>query len=218
MLCSHELPVLRSHFRRALAQCFPHARTRSHFRIPARHFLHARLLFCARCFLHVRSLFSAHPRSLAFPHTRSPFPARTLVVLRSLFPARALVVLRSPALAGSCTPCPLAFPLRFPHARSLFSARPRPLAVYRPLAALCFLLCLALPLRLVLPPPPRASTPPRASPPPRLTSASPPSASPPSASPSQALNAIKTGYRTSRVWIWSSKNGRQGGVGQSSQE
>jgi hypothetical protein len=29
---------------------------------------------------------------------------------------------------------------------------------------------------------------------------------------------IKTGYRTSRVWIWSSENGHQGGVDQPSQE
>ncbi|KAJ7866705.1 hypothetical protein B0H13DRAFT_2352310 [Mycena leptocephala] len=167
MLRSHELLVLRSHFR-----------------IPARRFP---LLFCARralvvlrtpalarisayplavscthacCFALAVSrtrahLFSARPHSLAFPHTRSPFPARTLAVLRSLFPARALVVLRTPALAGSRTPTPArisvafpAFPLRFPHARSLFSARPRPLAVYRPLAASCFLLRLTLPLRL----------------------------------------------------------------------
>jgi hypothetical protein len=35
---------------------------------------------------------------------------------------------------------------------------------------------------------------------------------------SQAPNVIKTGYRTSRVWMWSSENGRQGGVDQPSQE
>ncbi|KAJ7892002.1 hypothetical protein B0H13DRAFT_2340306 [Mycena leptocephala] len=38
------------------------------------------------------------------------------------------------------------------------------------------------------------------------------------AKPSQAPNVMKTGYRTSRVWIWSSENGRQGGIGQPSQE
>jgi hypothetical protein len=38
------------------------------------------------------------------------------------------------------------------------------------------------------------------------------------AKPSQAPNVIKTGYRMSMVWIWSSENGRQGGIGQPSQE
>ncbi|KAJ7808359.1 hypothetical protein B0H13DRAFT_2385881 [Mycena leptocephala] len=189
-----------------------------------------------------RSLFSARPRSLAFPHTRLPFPARTLVVLRSLFPARALVVLCTPALARISayplavfrTPAPArilarcfsAYPLavsrmharcfapaRISAARSLVPARP--LAVFRT----------STPARRL----PRVRSPPRASPPPRLTSlrfaslvfaslgfAALGFASP--AKPSQAPNAIKTGYRTSRVWIWGSKNGRQGGVGQSSQK
>ncbi|KAJ7905211.1 hypothetical protein B0H13DRAFT_2334156 [Mycena leptocephala] len=61
-------------------------------------------------------------------------------------------------------------------------------------------LCLVLPLRLALPL--------------HLTSLR--FASP--AKPSQAPNVIKTGYRTSRVWIWSSENGCQGGVDQPSQE
>jgi hypothetical protein len=35
---------------------------------------------------------------------------------------------------------------------------------------------------------------------------------------SQALDIVTIGYRMSRVWIWSSENGRQGGVGQPSRK
>ncbi|KAJ7932881.1 hypothetical protein B0H13DRAFT_2515402 [Mycena leptocephala] len=173
------------------ARCFPHAR--SHFRTPAR---------CSHDYL-----ISACPLAAS----RTPTPAR-IPAARSLFPARPLHC-RTPARcfphAHACLHfhCALAVSR---HDRSLFPARPfaaLPLAVSRAprLAASHFLLRLALPLRLTLPSASR-SPPPRA----HLHLASPGFASP--AKPSQAPNAIKTGYRMSRVWIWSSKNGRQGGV------
>ncbi|KAJ7801149.1 hypothetical protein B0H13DRAFT_2390129 [Mycena leptocephala] len=97
------------------------------------------------------------------------------------------------ALDVSRTPARCSHDYSISAARSLFPARSHPLAVS---CAQHFL------LRLALPPPPRAS--PSASRfPLRLASLH--FASP--AKLSQAPNTTKTGYRMSRVRIWSSKNG-----------
>ncbi|KAJ7821040.1 hypothetical protein B0H13DRAFT_2377583 [Mycena leptocephala] len=96
----------------------------------------------------------------------------------------------------ACIPSPPPFclaPLAVPLSRLADFARALPLHVALPLR-LVLPLHLALSLRL-------ASLP--------LTSL---------AKLSQALNVIKTGYRTSRVWIWSSENGHRGGVDQPSPE
>jgi hypothetical protein len=160
-----------------------------------------------------------HARCFPHTHARSHFRCTLAVsrTVRSLFPARphcsfAALQSRTPA-SISCVPVhrtvrsPLPLHLAFPvHL----------LAASHFLLRLVLLLRLALPLRLGLPsasgsPPPRAPL--------RLASlrfAALSFTSP--TKPSQAPNAIKTGYRTSRVWIWSSKNGCQGGVGQPSQE
>jgi hypothetical protein len=168
-----------------------------------------------------RAMHARTPARCPHAHARSPFPD---------FPHARSLSARACPLAVSRTPvrCPHAharspFP-DSPHAHACSSspARPRPLVVSR------------TPVRCLMPPPPpRASPLPRASPPPRaplclasLRFASLHFASLPFASlgfgspvkPSQVPNAIRTGYRMSRVWIWSSKNGRQGGIGQPSQE
>jgi hypothetical protein len=160
-------------------------------------------MLCSRSW-RPRFIFLHH--ATQFPHARSPISVACLPFLACLL---AFSVARLLFIAAR-SHCPLAVsrtPDRcFPHARStLFGCT---LAVY------------CTPARcLMLPPPPRACSLPcpsssaSPSPPPRphLCFASP-------AKPSQAPNMIKTGYRMSRVWIWSSENGRQGGVGQPSQE
>ncbi|KAJ7884888.1 hypothetical protein B0H13DRAFT_2343454 [Mycena leptocephala] len=105
----------------------------------------------------------------------------------------------------SARPLAVCMTTRFPHARSLFPARPRLLAVSRTLTPARISTARSLfPARPLIVSCALAIS--RASPPPRLTSLRFTSlhfASP--AKPSQAPNTIKTGYRTGRVWIWSSK-------------
>jgi hypothetical protein len=181
------------------ARCSPHARSaRSLF--PAHPFTtHTRSHF--RCALTVSHTPVYCPHPLAFPlctrcfpharlHFRIPaqFPARPRLLA---FPLRACCFPHTRSLFPTC-------PLAFPHFRSV-SPTPTRISAARSLFPACmhslfptsassstssFLLHLALPLRLASP-----------------------------AKLSQAPNMIKTGYRTSRVWIWSSKNGRQRGVG-----
>ncbi|KAJ7838309.1 hypothetical protein B0H13DRAFT_2367573 [Mycena leptocephala] len=131
-----------------------------------------------------------HVHARCFPHAYacSPFPGFPHTHAHSHFRC----VLAFPCvLAVSRTPARC-----FPHAHAC-SRFPAP--------ARC----------LALPPPPRASSSasrfPSASAPFRLASLRLAGKAEPGAND-------KTGYRTSRVWIWSSKNGRQGGVGQPSQE
>jgi hypothetical protein len=177
-------------------------------RVPAPPFVFLRCATPSHFHLHERP---SHGYSISAAH--SLFTARPLAVFRTPAPAR---ISTAHSLFPAC-PRLLAFPLQRPlaisrtparisTARSLFPAHPHPLAfpLRRPLAVS------RKPARRF----PRARSLPRASSPASRF----PSASPRLASPSQALNTIKTGYRTSRVWIWSSKNGRQRGVGQPSQE
>jgi hypothetical protein len=180
--------------------------------------------------LHAHSLFPfarASARCLSTLHrSLYPFahaPTRCLSALRRLFvslcPCACLPPFHLVPLA--CIPSPACpFAAFLPCAAHCFPCPASPTSLVRSLprasssasrfpSALCFpsasLTSLArslprAPLRLAFP-----------SPSPHLRLASP-------AKPSQAPNMIKTGYRMSRVWIWSSENGRQGGVDQPSQE
>ncbi|KAJ7856411.1 hypothetical protein B0H13DRAFT_2357398 [Mycena leptocephala] len=187
--------------------CFPHAHARSHFHwalaVPRTHCALPLAVSCMRTPVRISAVRLLLPAQPLTAHARSLFPARPRPLTFPLHACCSVRSLRTPARSR-----PLAFPLRarcFPHACSLFPTRH-------------FL------LRLALPPPPRASSSAsrfllRLALPLRFASLGFAALGFASlAKPSQVPKAIKTGYRMSRVWIWSSKNGRQGGVGQPSQE